>query len=89
MKKLPLDQLQELARQLTVQALDAYVIPDEIREDLALMTLFEGDERVFVLYVPAEKRSESRDVAKARINAFTGEGSVEVLGLQLKEKSGA
>jgi hypothetical protein len=53
------------------------------------MTLFEGDERVFVLYVPAEKRSESRDVAKARINAFTGEGSVEVLGLQLKEKSGA
>ena len=85
MKKISLNELQEKAQALTKKELETYVIPDEVRKQLALTTLFEGDERVFVLYVPAPKREDARVIARTRMNAETGEGSVEVIGLERKE----
>lgn len=82
MKKIPLNELEAKAQALTKKALEGYVIPDEIRGQLVLTTLFEGDDRVFVLYVPAPKRADARVIARTRMNALSGEGSVEVVGLE-------
>jgi hypothetical protein len=88
MKKIPLDELQETARQLIIRALEGYFIPDEIRDDLVLTTLFEEDDRVFVLYIPGKNRSDAKEIARARVNIFTGEGAVEV-GLALGRGPGS
>ena len=84
MKKISLDSLQELARQLTQKTLEDYAISDEIRSGITLTTLFEGDERVFVLYVPGVTRNDGREIARTRMNIFTGEGTVEIFGLERK-----
>lgn len=84
MKKIPLNELETKAQALTKKALEGYVIPDEIRGQLVLTTLFEGDDRVFVLYVPAPERADARVIARTRMNALSGDGSVEVVGLQRK-----
>lgn len=84
MKKLSLEEMQEIARSLTQKELERYVIPDDMRGQLALTTLFEGDDRVFVLYVPAEKRSDAYVIARTRVNAIFGNASVEISGLKEK-----
>ncbi|WP_374519304.1 hypothetical protein [Undibacterium squillarum] len=84
MKKLSLEEMQEIARSLTQKELERYVIPDDMRGQLALTTLFEGDDRVFVLYVPAEKRSDAYVIARTRVNAISGNASVEISGLKEK-----
>ena len=84
MKKLSLEDMQEIARSLTQKELERYVIPDDMRGQLALTTLFEGDDRVFVLYVPAEKRSDAYVIARTRVNAISGNASVEISGLKEK-----
>lgn len=84
MKKIPLQELQEIARRHTQSELENYVIPDAIRGALALTTLFEGDDRVFVLYVPGERRDDARVIARATVNSLTGAASVEISGLDRK-----
>ena len=83
-KPIPLDQLQERARLMTLEALDCYVIPDEIRPNLTLGVQFDGDFRVFELYVPGEKPSDAKVVSRTRLDTFSGEGAVEVVGLLRK-----
>ncbi|HBZ46862.1 MAG TPA: hypothetical protein DEO93_06220 [Stenotrophomonas sp.] len=73
--------MREIARRLTQKELEAYVIPDEMRDSLALTTLFEGDDRVFVLYVPGEQRENARVIARTTVNAVTGVASVDICGL--------
>ncbi len=84
MKKIPLNELETKAQALTKKELEGYVVPEDIRGQLALTTLFEGDDRVFVLYVPAPQRADARVIARTRMNVVSGEGSVEVVGLQRK-----
>lgn len=79
-----LDQLQERARLMTLQQLDRYVIPDEVRSSLTLGVQFEGDTRVFELYVPGERPSDAKVISRVRLNIYSGEGDVEVLGLVAK-----
>lgn len=84
MKKLSLEEMQEIARAFTQKQFEGYVIPQDIRGQLALTTLFEGDDRVFVLYVPAEKRSDAHVIARTKVNAIWGHASVEISGLKEK-----
>src|SRR4051812_11367570 len=50
-----LDELQEIARVATRTALEGYEpISEEWKKNLTLGTFFEGDERIFELYVAAE-----------------------------------
>lgn len=84
MKKISLTEMQEIARSLTQSELGRYVIPDEMRGNLALTTLFEGDDRVFVLYLPAEKRGDAYVIARTRVNSISGAATVEITGLKEK-----
>ena len=81
MKTMREGELREIARRLTQKELEGYVIPDEIRGSLVLTTLFEGDDRVFVLFVPGERREDACVVARTTVNAITGAASVDVCGL--------
>ena len=78
MKRLKLEELQERARALTSEALKDYEIPDAMRAKIALGTLFDGEDRVFELYIPGERPEDAIIISRARINSFTGEGAVEV-----------
>lgn len=84
MKKYKLNELEEIARSLTQKELEKYIVPDEIRNKVVLTTLFEGDDRVFVLYVPGETRDNSFEVARTRVNSLTGEAKIESIGLETK-----
>lgn len=85
MKKIQLKKLEEIAQQATKAELENYVIPDEIRGSLVLTTIFEGDDRIFVLYVPGEHRSDAHVIARTRVNAISGNVSVEISNLEMKQ----
>ena len=80
-KQIPLDELQERARQMTLTELRKFVVPEEFKSKLTLGVQFEGDFRVFELYVPGERPSDARVISRARLNIYSGEGEVEVEGL--------
>lgn len=84
MKSKRLDELQEIARKQTFSALEGFVIPEEYRATMTLGVFFEGDVRVFELYVPGEQPKDAKVISRARIDSRTGEGSVEVIGLTRK-----
>jgi hypothetical protein len=85
MKKIQLKKLEEIAQQATKVELEKYVIPDEIRGGLVLTTIFEGDDRIFVLYVPSEHRSDADVIARTRVNAVSGNVSVEISNLEKRQ----
>ncbi|GKX50335.1 hypothetical protein [Budvicia aquatica] len=87
MKKIPLDELQEKARLLTKEELKKYVWQENLEKKMGLMTLIEGDERVFVLYTPGERPKDAIDISRTRMNIYTGEGFVEYVGLERKKDS--
>lgn len=81
-----LDVLQEVARAATRAALMRYEdIRPEWKEALALGTLFEGDWRIFELYVPGERPADAIVLTSARVHRLTREVQVTVRNLQLKE----
>ena len=77
MKKLPVDVLEEKARVLTKEALEACEIPDDL--NLPLGMRLDGDERVFELcrFSDGKKETKADPIAEARLNVYTGEGSVK------------
>lgn len=80
-----LDELQELARVATREALEAYEpLPDEWKENLTLGTFFEGDDRIFELYVAAERPADGIVISSARVNRRTRSVSVTVSNLTKK-----
>ncbi|MGC3991664.1 MAG: hypothetical protein QM796_18635 [Chthoniobacteraceae bacterium] len=83
-KKYSLDELQERARQMTLATLKNYVIPHSYREKMVLGVSFEKDERIFELYVPGEKPSDAIVISRAVLNSITGQGTVEIIGLEQK-----
>jgi hypothetical protein len=86
MKLKNIDDLQEIARKLTFAALESFVIPEDYRKKMTLGVFFDGYHRVFELYVPGNHPKDAKIISRARIDARTGEGSVEVVGLAPKEK---
>jgi hypothetical protein len=83
-KKYSLEELHERARQMTLAALKEYVIPQSYRESMTLGVTFEGEKRVFELYVPGEKPSDAIVISRAIFDPDTGEGAVEIVGLERK-----
>jgi len=85
-RPIKLEKLQERARLMTLAELENYIMPEEIRATLTLGVQFDEDFRIFELYVPGEKPSDARVISQARLNVYSGEGSVEVLGLEKKTR---
>jgi hypothetical protein len=78
-----LDELQELARVATRDALENYErIPAEWEENLTLGTFFEGDDRIFKLYIAAERPSDAVVISSARVNRKTKSVSVVITNLK-------
>lgn len=83
-KELTLDQAEEMARLATRQELEKYEIPADLFGKVVLTTLFEGDDRVFVLYVPGKTRDDPTVIAKTRVNVQTGNIHIDVPGWSVK-----
>lgn len=80
-----LDELREIARVATRAALEEYErIPSEWDKNLTLGTLFDGDDRVFELYIAAERPSEAVVISSARVNRKTKCVSVFISNLAKK-----
>ena len=80
-----LDELQELARVATREALEAYEpFPDEWKENLTLGTFFDGDDRIFELYVAAERPAGGIVISSTRINRKTKAVQVTISNLAKK-----
>ena len=78
MRRLKLEELQERARVLTYETLKDFEIPDGLETRIILEIGFDGDDRIFELYIPANRPEDAIVISSARLNSFTGEGSVEV-----------
>lgn len=73
-----LDELEEIASVLTKKTLSNYNIPEDIKKNLVLGTLFDGDDRIFQLYIPGDRPEEAQVISSVRINAYTGQADIEV-----------
>jgi hypothetical protein len=83
-----LDELQEIARVATRTALEGYEpMPEEWKKNLTLETSFEGDERIFELYIAAEKPSDALVISTARVNRKSKEVVVTISNLAKRERS--
>lgn len=83
-----LDELQEIARIATRAALEEYErIPAEWEKNLTLGTFFDGDDRIFELYVAGERPSDAVVVSSARVSSKTKSVSVVISNLAKKTES--
>ncbi|MCD9116906.1 hypothetical protein [Pseudomonas bijieensis] len=81
-----LDELKELARLATYEALKGYEpLPEEWEKNLTLGTFFDDEHRVFELYVASEKPEDTIVISSARVNRLTK--SVHVTVSNLAEKT--
>ena len=87
MKRKRLEELQEIARCLTSSALESYEIPETYRDLMILEIEFDGDYRIFELYVPGEMPKEALVISRARIHSATGLGQVEIFNLVRKAQT--
>ena len=86
MKKIPLDVLEQKAKKISKDTLGDYILPDDIFSQLVLGTIIDGDDRVFVLFIPKELAKDAIDILRIRMNIYSGEGFVEYVGLERKKK---
>lgn len=83
-----LDELQEIARVATCTALDGYEpIPEEWGKKLTLGTFFDGDDRIFELYIAAENPANSVVISTARVNRRSRNVAVKILNLMERKRS--
>ena len=76
---LSLEQMREIARQLTQETLRAYPPPWTFRkEDLVLGSgIFEG-KGGFELYIPAERPEDAKVITRVEVDSQSGEATIEV-----------
>lgn len=85
-KRKELEELQEVARAATRVALEGYEpISEEWKKTLPLGILFDGEDRIFQLYVAREKPSDATVLTSARVNKATKAVSVTVTNLRPRE----
>lgn len=83
-----LDELQEIARIATRTALEGFEpMPEEWEKNLTLGTFFEGEERIFELYIAAEKPADAVVIGTARVNRKS-KGVVVAISNLAKRKPG-
>ena len=81
-----LDELEEIARLATRKELESYErLPSEWEENLTLGIFFDGDERIFELYVAKERPADGIVISTARVNRKTRSVTVIVSNLSLKK----
>jgi hypothetical protein len=81
-----LDELQELARVATRAELARYEpIPEEWARALTLGTLFDGEDRIFELYVAGPCPTDAIVLTSARVNRNTRAVSVTVTNLRERQ----
>jgi hypothetical protein len=77
-----LDELREIAKTATKDALKSYERPPKAWQDkLTLGTIFDGEDRVFELYVPGERPTDAIVISSARVNSHTRAVSVQIFNL--------
>lgn len=54
MRKIPLNALEQNAKEISKKTLGDYILPDETLSQLASGVIIDGDDRVFVLFIPKE-----------------------------------
>jgi hypothetical protein len=80
-----LDDLQEIARIATREALKSYEpIPKDWEDHLTLGSGYDGEDGIFELYVAAERPRDSIVISSARVNKVTRAAQVTVFHLQKK-----
>lgn len=52
MRKIPLNALEQKAKEISKKTLGDYILPDETLSQLASGVIIDGDDRVFVLFIP-------------------------------------
>ena len=77
-RRKPLAELEEIARVLTQTTLVHYDIPKDIGKNLVLGTFFDGDDRIFQLYIAGDRPEDAQVISSVRVNAFTGQANIEV-----------
>ncbi len=78
-----LDELQEIARLATYEALkDFEPVPVEWKANLTLGTFFDGEYRVFELYVATERPADATVISSARVNRNTRSVEVTISNLR-------
>ena len=83
-----LDELQEIARLATRTALDRYKpMPAEWEKNLTLGTFFEGEDRIFELYIAAEKPADAVVISTARVNRKSRNVVVTISNLMERKRS--
>lgn len=83
-----LDKLQELAREATRKALEEYEpIPAEWEKNLTLGTLFDGEDRIFELYVAGERPADAIVISSARVSGKDKSVRVTISNLKKKARS--
>jgi len=81
-----LEELQEIARVATRAALEAYEpIPEDWNRTLALGTRFDGDERIFELYVAKDRPGDGIVLTSARVNRLSKFVAVTVTNLRRRD----
>lgn len=81
-----LDELKELGRVATRQALEEYEpIPREREVNLTLGTFFDADDRIFELYIAADKPKDAIVISSTRMNRKSH--SVQVVITNLKKRA--
>ncbi|WP_445335704.1 hypothetical protein ACSR9H_01460 [Citrobacter koseri] len=85
MKKIPLDILEQKAKEISRKTLGDYILPDNIFSQLDSGVIIDGDDRVFVLFIPKELAKDTIDILRIRMNIHSGEGFVEYVGLERKK----
>ena len=83
LRRSELDDLREIARVATRTALESFEpIPPEWNAQLTLGTFFDGEDRIFELYVAGERPRDAIVLTSARVNRRTKEVTVTVTNLQ-------
>jgi hypothetical protein len=87
MKNKTLEELEAIAAMATRKSLEGYEIPEEIKANLVRGVMFDGDDRIFELYVPGERPEDAKVISAVRINSLTGDVvRVEIFDI-LKKKA--
>ena len=83
-----LDELREIARLATRKALEDYEpMPKEWEENLTRGTFFEGEDRIFELYIAVEHPADAIVISSARVNRKDKSVQVVISNLTRKNAS--
>ena len=80
MKRIKIDELFEIALSAFREALVDYseILSKEKWQDLLVGEILRGNERIYSIYRPGERPVDALFIARARVNVYTGDASVEV-----------